>query len=78
MFRPWAGCRRYCSTGRTPARYLTIYEANDLLGLDHGLEMMRAPFRLKKNMSWKQWDTGSDPAITWEDAAMFKPIFRTP
>jgi len=75
---PWAGCRRYGSVGRTPARYLTLYEAHDLPGLDQSLEMMRAPFRLKENMSWKQWDTGANPAITWEDAASFKPIFRNP
>ncbi|MBX9942729.1 MAG: hypothetical protein K2Y40_01505 [Reyranella sp.] len=74
----WAACRRYGSVGRTPARHLTIYESHDLSGLDHSLEMMRAPYRLEENMSWKQWDTGSEPAITWEDAATFRPIFRNP
>jgi hypothetical protein len=74
----WVGCRRYSSVGRTPARHHAIYEAADLHGLDESLEMMRAPFRLKENMSWKKWDTGGDPAITWEDAAMFKPVYRNP
>ena len=74
----WVGCRRYSSVGRTPTRHHAIYEAADLHGLDESLEAMRAPFRLKENMAWKLWDTGSDPAITWEDAAMFKPIFRNP
>jgi hypothetical protein len=42
------------------------------------LDTMRAPFRMTENMAWKQWDTGDNPAITWEDAATFKPIFRKP
>jgi len=74
----WVGCRRYSSVGREPARYLAIYEAADLHGLDESLEAMRAPFRLEENMSWKRWDSGPDAAITWEDAAMFRPIYRRP
>jgi hypothetical protein len=71
-------CRRYSSEGRAPQRHLTIYEAPDLPGLDDALDTMRAPFRMTENMAWKQWDTGDNPAITWEDAATFKPIFRKP
>ena len=71
-------CRRYSSEGRQPARHLAIYEAADLAGLDESLDMMRAPYRLAENMAWKQWDTGEQPAITWEDAATFKPIYRNP
>lgn len=74
----WAACRRYSSAGRTPARHHAIYEAADLAGLDASLEAMRAPFRLAENMAWKQWDSGEHPAITWEDATTFKPIFRAP
>jgi hypothetical protein len=74
----WVACRRYSSVGRRPARHLAIYEAADLPGLDASLEAMRAPFRMAENMSWKRWDTGTPPTITWEDAAMFKPIFRAP
>ncbi|MDI1288190.1 MAG: hypothetical protein PSV46_27675 [Reyranella sp.] len=74
----WAACRRYSSVGRQPTRHHAIYEAADLGGLDTSLEAMRAPFRLAQNMAWKQWDSGERPAFTWEDAATFKPIFRTP
>jgi hypothetical protein len=74
----WAGCRRYSSMGRQPQRYHAIYEAADLAALDASLDAMRAPFRLAENMAWKQWDSGERPAITWEDAATFKPIFRRP
>lgn len=74
----WVGCRRYSSEGRQPARHLAIYEAADLPGLDESLDAMRAPYRMAENMSWKQWDSGDRPAITWEDAATFRPIFRRP
>ncbi len=74
----WAACRRYSSVGRNPSRQHTVYEAGDLAGLDASLEAMRAPFRLEENMSWKQWDAGDRPAIAWEDAATYKPIFRKP
>jgi len=74
----WVACRRYSSVGRQPVRHLAIYEAADLPGLDASLEAMRAPFRMAENMSWKRWDSGEQPAIVWEDAAMFKPIFRMP
>lgn len=74
----WVGCRRYSSVGRIPARHHAVYEAGDLAGLDASLEAMRAAYRLEENMSWKQWDTGDRPTITWEDAATYKPIFRKP
>lgn len=74
----WTACCRYTSQGRATSRQLTLYEAQDLSSLQQSLELMRAPHRLKENASWKQWDTGSNPAITWEDATSFKPIFRFP
>jgi hypothetical protein len=74
----WVGCRRYCSRGRSTPRTLTIYEAADLAGLATSLESMRAPHRLGENASWKKWDTGKSPVITWEDAASYRPIFRYP
>ncbi|SEO25580.1 hypothetical protein SAMN02990966_01388 [Rhodospirillales bacterium URHD0017] len=74
----WIACRRYSSEGRAPVRHVAIYEAFDLAGLDASLDMMRAPFRMSENMAWKRWDTGDCPAITWEDAATYKPIFRRP
>ncbi|KTD43413.1 hypothetical protein [Legionella quateirensis] len=74
----WTGCCRYSSQGKIPSRQLTVYEADNLSTLQQSLELMRAPHRLKENASWKQWDTGNDPVITWEDATSFKPIFRYP
>jgi len=74
----WVACRRYSSEGREPARHLAIYEAFDLAALDASLDMMRAPFRMAENMAWKRWDSGDLPAITWEDAATYKPISRRP
>ena len=56
----WVACRRYSSEGREPARHLAIYEAFDLPGLDESLDMMRAPFRMAENMSWKRWTRASD------------------
>lgn len=74
----WVGCRRYSSAGRTPERHLAIYEAGDLHGLDESLEAMRAPFRLKENLSWQAWDSGPKRAILWEDAGMYRPVYRRP
>ncbi|MFO1080126.1 MAG: hypothetical protein U1E23_05785 [Reyranellaceae bacterium] len=74
----WVACRRYSSVGRAPARHLAIYEAADLAALDDSLDAMRAPYRMDENMAWKRWDTGAAPAITWEDAATFRPIYRNP
>lgn len=65
----WAACRRYASLNRAPTRYLTIYEATSLNGLKDSLELMRGPHRLGENASWHAWDSGPEPAITWEDAA---------
>lgn len=74
----WAACRRYQNQTTKSIRKLTIYEAWDLAGLQHSLELMRAPHRLKENASWKQWDQGENPVIIWEDATSFAPIFRYP
>ncbi|QBR83038.1 hypothetical protein E3983_00910 [Legionella israelensis] len=74
----WAACRRYSSYDRSPVRDFTIYEAWDLTGLQESLELMRSYSRLKENASWKQWDSGENSAITWEDATSFKPIFNYP
>lgn len=46
-----------------------IYEATSLNGLKDSLELMRGPHRLGENASWHAWDSGPEPAITWEDAA---------
>lgn len=74
----WAACRRYTNQGKTTSKDFTIYEAWDLNGLQQSLESMRSYSRLQENASWKQWDSGENPAIIWEDATSFKPIFRFP
>ena len=74
----WIGCRRYSSIQREKPRQMTIYEAQDKNSLIDSLELMRAKFRLKDNESWQNWDSGNDPAITWEDATSFMPFFRYP
>ncbi|MGQ9371904.1 hypothetical protein [Azospirillum sp. A39] len=74
----WAACRRYESVGRSPRRAMTLYEAADAAGLLAALELMRAPHRMAENASWKEWDQGADPAITWEDATSFRPVYRFP
>lgn len=74
----WSGCRRYESVGRAPRRQLTIYEAADTTSLAGALEQMRAPHRMAENASWKDWDTGTDPAILDEDATSFRQILRYP
>jgi hypothetical protein len=74
----WAACRRYSSVDRVPARHLTIYEAPSSAGLSECLGLMRAPWRLAENASWQRWDRGTGPAISWEDAASFRPIYRFP
>jgi hypothetical protein len=74
----WSGCRRYESVGRAPSRQLTIYEAADTASLAGALEQMRAPHRMAENASWKDWDSGIDPAIVHEDATSFRAVFRYP
>jgi hypothetical protein len=74
----WAACRRYTSINREPIRYQTIYEAWSEEGLKESLHLMRAARRLGENASWHKWDRGEHPAITWEDATSFTPIFRYP
>jgi hypothetical protein len=74
----WSGCRRYESVGRSPGRQLTIYETADTESLAGALEQMRAPHRMAENASWKDWDSGVDPAIVNEDATSFRPVFRYP
>lgn len=74
----WTGCRRYESIGRSPGRQLTIYEAADTASLSGALEQMRAPHRMAQNASWKDWDSGADPAILDEDATSFRQVFRYP
>ena len=74
----WSSCRRYESVGHAPDRQLTIYEAPDSASLAGALQQMRAPHRMAENASWKDWDSGVDPAIVKEDATSFHPVFRYP
>lgn len=74
----WAACRRYKSEGRSPTRYITVYEAPSVAEFSECLAQLRSPSRQSENLSWHRWQSGDAPAILWEDAASFKPIFRCP
>ncbi len=74
----WAACRRYKSEGRSPARYITVYEVPSLAELGECLAQLRSPSRQSENLLWHRWQSGDAPAIVWEDATSFKPIFRLP
>lgn len=71
----WSACRRYSSVGEEPARVHTIYEAESAAGLEEAFSGMRAPHRYRSNADWDRW---VGPAITWQDATSFRPIFRYP
>jgi hypothetical protein len=70
----WAAVRRYASAGSAPRRTFVVYEAGDEAGLQRSLASMRGAARLEENLSWHRWE----PAISYEDAAMFRPIYRWP
>ncbi|GAB4184678.1 MAG: hypothetical protein Tsb0015_00960 [Simkaniaceae bacterium] len=71
----WCACRRYASVGRQPAHYHTIYEAENIWDLERGFELLRAAYRFGSNTEWESW---VGPAITFQNAASFQPIFRRP
>jgi hypothetical protein len=70
----WAAVRRYESAGGGPRRTFVVYEAWDEAGLARSLASMRGAARLEENLAWHRWE----PAISYEDAAMFRPIYRWP
>jgi hypothetical protein len=70
----WAAVRRYESVGCGTRRTFVVYEAWDEAGLERSLTSMRGAARLEENLSWHRWE----PAISHEDAAMFRPIYRWP
>lgn len=71
----WSACRRYETMGREPVRVHTIYEAENVAGLEEAFALMRAPHRYASNADWDRW-VGN--AIAWQDATSFRPIFRWP
>lgn len=71
----WSGCRRFTSVGKEPLRHLTMFEAADEAALLRCLVELRAPHRINENYAWQK---RLEPAVTWQDATSFKPIFRWP
>jgi hypothetical protein len=70
----WAAVRRYESAGAGSRRTFVVYEAWDEAGLERSLASMRGAARLEENLAWHRWE----PVISYEDAAMFRPIYRWP
>jgi hypothetical protein len=71
----WSACRRYRSLDRSPMITHTIYEAENVAGLEEALAGMRAAHRFRSNAVWEQWVR---EAVTWKDASSFRPIYRLP
>jgi hypothetical protein len=69
----WAAVRRYRSHG-APRRTFVVYEAQDEEGLARCLTAMRGAARVEENLAWHRWDD----AISYQDAATFRPIYRWP
>ncbi len=71
----WSGARRYKSVSRNPDRYLTVFETDNEATLARSMTDLRTPQRLSENMSWQR---RVEAAVTWQDAATFRPIFCWP
>jgi len=71
----WAGCRRYKSVGTPQSRHLTVFETSDESTLSRSLQDLRAVHRIEQNLEWQK---RVEPAVTWQDASTFRPIFRWP
>jgi hypothetical protein len=70
----WTAVRRYESHGREPRRTFVVYEAQDEAGLARCRGAMRGASRVQENLAWHRWDD----AISYQDAATFRPIYRWP
>ncbi len=70
----WTCVRRYESVGAASRRTFVVYEADSEEGLARALSAMRAGTRVDENLAWHGWD----PIIRFQDAATFRPIFRSP
>jgi len=71
----WVGCRRYTSVGTQQSRHLTVFETSDETTLSRSLQDLRAVHRIEQNLEWQK---RVEPAVTWQDASTFRPIFRWP
>ena len=69
----WVAVRRYESHD-APRRTFVVYEAQDEGGLAGCLAAMRGATRIEENLAWHRWDE----AISYQDAATFRPVFRWP
>lgn len=71
----WTGCNRYESVNVDQVRHLTFFETSDESKLTRCLTDLRAPNRNQQN---HEWQLRVEPAVSWHDAASFRPIFRWP
>jgi hypothetical protein len=67
--------RRYQSVGATPVRHLTFFETAHEPGLMRSLEDLRSNHRIEQNYEWQK---RVEPAVSWQDASSFRPIYRLP
>jgi hypothetical protein len=71
----WVAASRYESVQRDPIRRLTVFEAADEAGLFRCLTDLRSAHRIEQNYEWQKRVA---PAVTWQDATSFRPIYRWP
>lgn len=71
----WVACRRYASVDRELVIHHTIYETQSLADLETSFASMRSAYRYGSNADWDRW---VGPAITYQDAASYRPIYRRP
>ena len=71
----WSSARRYQSHGTEQPRHLTFFETANEPNLLRALEDLRSAHRIQANYDWQK---RVEPAVTWQDATSFRPIYRWP
>lgn len=71
----WTRVTRYKSIDRQPQRHLTFFQSATEDSLQRCLTDIRSTHRIEENLKWQQ---RVEPAVTWQDATSFRPIFRWP
>lgn len=69
----WDDCKRYQSVSRIPVHYHTIYRAANMIDLQRGFDLLRAPYRYQSNADWDNW---VGQAISKQNAASFQQIYH--